>query len=157
MRWFRTVPIFALLVSLAISQFIIHDQRKVILRQNEALASASNAMDKMHSAMNDMRAAMEAMQSLPPKIESHHCAIIHEPKSKGNGRIEKLCDEIQLSSNLTSSRINTLIASAESPLCDPDTVENIRVELWTLAGKMMARSVEVGPFKVRQGGFQNSD
>jgi hypothetical protein len=56
----------------------------------------------------------------------------------GNGRIEKLCDEVQLSSDLTSSRINTLIASAESPLCDPDTVENIRVELWTLAGKMMS-------------------
>jgi len=52
------------------------------------------------------------------------------------GRIEKLCDEIQLVSGLTSSRINTLILSARSPLCDPNTVENIRTELWTLAGGM---------------------
>jgi hypothetical protein len=52
------------------------------------------------------------------------------------GRIETLRDEIQVVSGLRSYRIDTLMANAQTRSCNPDIVDNIRTELWTLAGSM---------------------
>ena len=47
-------------------------------------------------------------------------------------RVENLRDEIEVRYGKTSSLLDTAIASAQSPLCDPATIELVRSELWTL-------------------------
>jgi hypothetical protein len=97
MRSFRLVPILALLVSLAMSQFIIHRQQGLIARQNEALRKASSAMDDQSAAIkaqqqalskasSAMKACGSALDTItkpekPPQPSADlTCQIIHQPK-----------------------------------------------------------------------------
>ncbi|MGC2474866.1 MAG: hypothetical protein WA485_11060, partial [Candidatus Sulfotelmatobacter sp.] len=45
-------------------------------------------------------------------------------------RVKTMRDEIELSYGLTSSRLDIVIESAQSALCEPSTVEQVRSELW---------------------------